>query len=142
VRGATVPPRGTSNECGLKEGIFMRARTIALNVILLLALATGFTVQAQKPNPKDEASTRSVQGVVLDESKQPVAGAAVQLKDAKTLQIRSFITQQDGKYHFTGLSTNVDYELRAEHAGRNSSMKRVDVFNTRPVVTVDLQLKK
>ena len=46
-----------------------------------------------------------------------MSGAVVQLKDTKSLQIRSFYTQKDGSYHFAGLSTNIDYELRAEHDG-------------------------
>ena len=49
-----------------------------------------------------------------------VVGAVVQLKDTKTLQIRSFITQDKGEYHFAGLSTNIDYELKADHDGASS----------------------
>ena len=41
--------------------------------------------------------------MVTDAANQPVAGAVVQLKNTKTLQIRSFITQDDGNYHFAGL---------------------------------------
>ena len=37
----------------------------------------------------EDTGTRSVQGVVTDASGKPVAGAVVQLKDTKSLQIRS-----------------------------------------------------
>ena len=43
---------------------------------------------------------------------QPVANAVVQLKNTKTLQIRSFITQGDGNYHFTGLRRTWNISLR------------------------------
>ena len=63
-------------------------------------------------------------------------------KDTKTLQIRSFIADGQGNYHFTGLSPNEDYELRAEHEGKSSGTRRLDVFNTKHVATINLQLKK
>jgi hypothetical protein len=64
---------------------------------------------------KDEnANIRSVQGVVNNAQGEAVNGAVVQLKNTKTLQIRSFITRDNGAYYFHGLSTDVDYELRAD----------------------------
>ena len=41
----------------------------------------------------------------------------MQLKNTKTLEIRSFITRDNGNYYFHGLSTDVDYELRADYNG-------------------------
>ncbi|HZU29272.1 MAG TPA: carboxypeptidase-like regulatory domain-containing protein [Bryobacteraceae bacterium] len=120
----------------------MRHRATRIGLAALLALAAAGAGWAQKPKANEENSTRSVEGSVLDASKQPVSGAVVQIKDTKTLQIRSFITDGQGQYHFTGLSPNVDYELRAEHDGKSSGTKRLDVFNTKHVATIDLQLKK
>jgi hypothetical protein len=71
-----------------------------------------------------------------------VPGAIVQIKDSKTLQVRSYIAQQDGKYHFWGLGTEVNYELRAEAGGLTSKSKTVSVFNSHPVVTLNLKLRK
>ena len=42
----------------------------------------------------------------------------------KTLQIRSFITKEDGTYHFFELSPDVDYELKADFQGASSGPKR------------------
>ena len=109
-------------------------------VALGLAMSCAPMAFAQKAS--EQASTRSVEGLVTDASKQAVSGAVVLLKDTKTLQIRSFITDKDGKYHFTGLSTNVDYEIHAQREGDSSPTKRLDVFNTRQVATINLQLKK
>jgi len=90
----------------------------------------------------EDTGTRSVQGVVTDASGKPVAGAVVQLKDTKSLQIRSYRTEADGTYHFAGLGTNVEYELEARNEDATSGKKTLTVFNTRKAATVNLQLKK
>jgi hypothetical protein len=90
----------------------------------------------------EDTGTRSVQGVVTDASGKPVAGAVVQLKDTKSLQIRSYVAEADGSYHFTGLSTNVEYELEAKKDGVTSGKKTLTVFNTKKAATVNLKLKK
>ena len=90
----------------------------------------------------DDTGTRSVQGVVTDSSGKPVAGAVVQLKDTKSLQIRSYRTETDGSYHFAGLSTNVEYKLEARSESATSSKKTLTVFNTDKVATVNLKLNK
>ena len=71
-----------------------------------------------------------------------VEGAVVQLKDTKTLQIRSFITLKDGAYRFHGLNTDVDYELKATHEGASSKTRRLSVYDSRKKVTINLKLKE
>lgn len=107
--------------------------------IALLVCCAAFS---QRNDSNDDTSTRSVQGIVTDASSHPVAKAVVQLKDTKSLQIRSFIADSDGSYHFAGLSANVDYELKAEYDGASSPKKTLDVFNTRKTVTINLKLNK
>jgi type 1 fimbria pilin len=89
---------------------------------------------------QDDGNTRTVQGQVVDSTNAPAPRAVVQLKDTKTLQVRSFITQPDGTYHFAGLSTNVDYELKAERDGSSSDTKTLSVFDGRRAATVNLKL--
>ena len=78
----------------------------------------------------------------MDTGGSPVPKAIVLLKDTKTLQVRSFIAEPDGKYHFYGLSTDVNYELRAEAHGMTSPSKLVSVFDSKRVVRLNLKLKK
>src|SRR5438128_4229407 len=112
----------------------MRVHKVSgLSVVLLtltLALSAA-TAADDKKSRSEDANTRSVQGTVTDANDAPVDSAVVQLKDSKTLQIRSFITKQDGAYHFFGLSTNVDYELKADHQGASSAAKTLSVFDSR-----------
>ena len=112
-------------------------KSVLAAAVFLMAIAAGSLV-AQS----EDTNTRSVQGVVSDAANSPASGAVVQLKDTKTLQVRSFITQQDGGYHFAGLSTNTDYELRAEQNGMSSGTKTLTVFNNKKTAVVNLKLDK
>ena len=111
---------------------------------LVCAIAALLTCQlpGQDKKSNDDTATRSVEGVVTDPSGHPVDKAVVQLKDTKSLQIRSFITGPDGSYHFAGLSPNVEYQLKAEYQGTSSDRKTLSVFNSKKAVTIDLKLKK
>ena len=111
---------------------------VKLAWILWLTLVSGGAVLAQN----DDTGTRSVQGVVTDASGKPAAAAVVQLKDTKSLQIRSYRTEADGTYHFAGLGTNVEYELEARNGETTSGKKTLTVFDSRKAATVNLQLKK
>ena len=112
------------------------------NVVLCVALASvPLTPLAAQTARNEDTSTRSVQGTVLDAGGAAVSGAVVLLKDTKTLQVRSFVTQADGKYHFVGLNSNNDYQLRAEHNGSSSSTKILSVFDNRKKAVIDLKLK-
>ncbi|HSR08010.1 MAG TPA: hypothetical protein VLM42_12730, partial [Bryobacteraceae bacterium] len=69
------------------------ARVLALAAVALL-LSAGLFGQAQtRKEKREEAKLRNVMGVVVDAQDQPANGAVVQLKDMRTLQVRSFITQ-------------------------------------------------
>jgi hypothetical protein len=78
---------------------------------------------------------------VTDANGAPVPGAVVQLKDTKTLQVRSFIAKEMGEYTFQGLSTDVDYELKAESKGRSSATRTLSSFDSHPEARINLQLK-
>ena len=90
---------------------------------------------------RGESLTSSIQGTVLNKDGSPVPQATVLLKDGKTLQVRSYIAQADGKYYFFGLSTDIDYELRAQANGMTSPTKTVSVFDSHKLVKLDLKLK-
>jgi hypothetical protein len=85
---------------------------------------------------------RSIEGAVLSSTGSPVPGAIVLLKNAKTLQVRSFIAQEGGRYHFYGLSTDVNWELRAEKDGLTSKTRTISVFDSHVKVRLNLKLDK
>jgi protocatechuate 3,4-dioxygenase beta subunit len=110
--------------------------------VCLIAAVLSCGLLGQGRRSKEDINTRSVQGVVNDASGHPVEKAVVQLKDTKSLQIRSFITGPDGSYHFAGLSPNVEYQVKSEHEGAASRWKTLSVFNNKKTVIINLKLKK
>ena len=117
-------------------------RTNSALLLLILAAACWSPASAQKEKKDQDAGTRIVQGQVFDADDKPVVGAVVQLKDMRSLQIRSFITEDEGKYHFSGLKTEVDYQLKALHNDLSSAPKTVSLFDTRKLAVLNLKLDK
>jgi hypothetical protein len=73
---------------------------------------------------------RSVEGVVTDNRGNPLSGAAVLLENTMDLQVRSYLTQQDGHYHFQGLSDDIDYTLKAHYFNCWSKPKTLSKFDS------------
>lgn len=118
-------------------------RKLLMGMVTAIALAGVITLPAQaQKKDKDDKQTRSVQGVVSDNKDNPLDGAVVQLKDTKTLQIRSFITKQNGTYHFHSLNPDIDYELKAEHQGASSGSKTLSSFDSRKSAVINLKIDK
>ena len=108
------------------------------------ALFAGQGLGTQQPpvaGPKGVQQTRTIEGHVLDLKGQPVPNATVLMKDTRTLQVRSYIADAQGRYHFFGLSTDVNFELRAQANGLSSKRKTVSVFDSHKTVKLDLKLR-
>ena len=86
----------------------------AVAVAMILVCASALT--AQKSRKEEDSTTRTLQGTVSDGAGNPIQQAVVQLKDTRTLQILSFITKEDGGYHFASLKNDVEYEVKAIRA--------------------------
>ena len=113
-----------------------KIRNFAAGCFLFLLLSGVALGQNQDSN------LREVQGAVTDASGAPVNKAVVQLKNTKSLQIESFITDASGHYHFAGLSNDIEYQLKADHDGATSGWKTLSLFNTKKVATINLKLKR
>lgn len=115
----------------------MSRRWVVLLAVLLVAGGEPAFAQGKKKNANQE---RTVTGSVTSADDQPVAGAVVQLKNTKSLQIRSFITKDDGTYYFNGLSPDIDYELQAGSRGASSGTKTLSSFDSRKQAIINLKL--
>lgn len=107
-----------------------------------VVLAVAVPAFAADKKDKQETNTRTVQGVVTDDADAPIEGAVVQLKDTKSLQIRSYITKEGGRYQFHGLNPDVDYELKADHQGASSNLRRLSSFDSRKQAVMNLKVEK
>ena len=83
-----------------------------------------------------------VQGTVFDAEGKFVNGAVVELKDVRSMQVRSFVTQENGGYHFSSLKVDNDYQLKADYSGKTSGWKTLSIFDTRKEPVVNLKLEK
>jgi hypothetical protein len=127
-------------------------------LLVAIAAAIALPLAAQAPTPSDKGKSpglfqgpkrekgedenvRSVAGVVRNENDEVVEGAVVKLKDTKSLRVRSYITQKDGVYRFHGLSTNIDYALKADYKDQSSEERTLSVFDSRRQAVINLKLE-
>jgi len=89
---------------------------------------------------KNKEPTRTLSGVILDEAENPIAGAAVTLKDLSNGKELSLITGEDGRYLFSALKLTRDYEVQATHKGVASRFRRVSIVDPRKRIVFDLQI--
>ena len=114
-------------------------------VALITLVALAATVLYAQGNPKGrESELRTVRGTVVDKDEAPAASAVVYLKNLRTQDIITHISDPDGQFRFSGLDLNVDYEIHAEREGWSSSSRGISNFDTRKefVVTLKLDRKK
>lgn len=115
-------------------------KAMPLRAACVVIALFGASLGAQKRN--EDSTTRTVEGRVTNAANQPVGDAVVQLENTKTLQIRSFITQADGNYHFAGLQIDIEYKVKADHEGATTSWKTLSVFNSKKTPIINLKLNK
>jgi hypothetical protein len=113
----------------------MRLFCISLPLMLLASIANG-------QDAKHEAQLRTVHGVVMDKSESPVGSAVVFMKNTRSNAIRSYISDDQGNYRFSGLDPNTDYELHAEKDGAQSQTRTVSSFDSKKDITLNLKIEK
>jgi hypothetical protein len=117
--------------------VFLRGKQRPWFLLLLLACA------ASRPQGFAQnigQAVRIVQGIVRDSSDQPQANAVVYLQDQKSLEVRTYITEADGRYRFGQLSSEVDYQLWAEYKGHKSKTRSISSFDSKKQFTFDLKI--
>ena len=121
----------------------MNSRSVFAWVALFTLAAASLLLAQEKPKGK-ESELRTVRGTVVDKEEAPVETAVVYLKNARTQDIITHLSDKDGTFRFSGLDLNVDYEIHAEKEGWNSATRSVSNFDTRKefVLTLKLDHKK
>jgi hypothetical protein len=109
---------------------------------LAIALAVGASAQEDRKSRKEQETLRNLQGTVYDKEDKPVVGAVVQLKDVRTLQMRSYISKENGEYHFSSLKIDDDYEVEARNNNMTSGPKKISIFDNRKIVVQNLKTDK
>ena len=110
--------------------------------LFLFASASSPSLTAQQPDPKREAQLKTVHGVTMDKSESPVPSVVVFLKNTRSNAIRSYISDEQGNYRFSGLDPNTDYEVHAEKDGAQSNTRTISSFDSKKEIVVNLKLDK
>jgi hypothetical protein len=110
---------------------------------LALSLAIALPARAQsKDQKRAEAQLRTVHGSVLDKEENPVASSVVYLKNLKSQAVKTYIADDSGRYRFSGLDPNVDYEIHAEHDDATSPTRTISNYDSRRDLEVMLKLSR
>lgn len=94
-----------------------------------------------KPDKHRASKTRAVKGMVTDVNGQPLPRALVTLTNEDTHVRLTFVTKEDGRYNFDGLSFDSDYKLSAQYKTGKSPERTLSQYDRTPnvvrILTVD-----
>ncbi len=114
----------------------------ARSLLLLTAFClTGASAMARPVAAQDQAPLQRIaDGTVVSKSGAPVAGAVVYLKDSKGLTVRTYLADNQGRFHFGQLAQNSDYEIWADSHGVRSKSKNISSFDSKNEYTFTLKI--
>ena len=112
-----------------KQTVRRAARAVCLGTALLWVAGTTATGTAHAY--QRGTVLRTIEGKVHDSADTPLQGAVVYLKDSRTLAVKSFLSDEEGTFHFGQLSQNTDYEIYAEFGGKRSKSKSISSFDNK-----------
>jgi hypothetical protein len=87
-----------------------------------------------------QAAQRVVQGKVELASGGMAKGAIVYIKNGKTLEVRTYISTEDGSYRFGQLNPDATYTVWAEYQGKKSKERTISSFDTKKVFNIPLKI--
>ena len=100
--------------------------------------------QVRFPRPPDTRvdprAPKTLTGQVVDKDGRGLAQAVVHLKNQRTLEIRTHISDDEGNYRFNGLHTEIDFAVHAEHRGSASPTRTVSSFDDKKDVYLVLEI--
>lgn len=112
---------------------FLRCSAALVLTVALVGVFCSDSAHAQQ-------ASRMVQGKISDTTGSPLSGAIVYLKDVRTLDVKSYITEKDGVYRFEQLSSNDDYKLWAEMDEKKSPVRTISSFDPKKSFLINLHI--
>ncbi|HEV2287918.1 MAG TPA: carboxypeptidase-like regulatory domain-containing protein [Candidatus Acidoferrales bacterium] len=106
-------------------------------VLVLLALMVSAPA-ARAQDERNASQLRTVHGIVMDKSENPIPSSVVYLRNMSTNAVRTYIPGPDGVYRFTGLDPNVDFQIQAEYKHLKSAKRTISSFDSRRDIEINL----
>lgn len=97
-------------------------------------------LQNNRTKAEKDSNTRTIDGTVKDASDNPLTEAIVQLKNTKTSSVVDYVTKDDGRFVFSDLPMDVNFELLAKHGDITTPVKKVSIYDTRKHVILNFQI--
>lgn len=127
----------------MKKTMTSRATT-ALTTLSLILVPMAVAALAPAAHAQSfyaqQSVRRTVEGTVRDRNDALLKGAVVYLKDSRTLAVKSFLSDDQGYFHFGQLSQNADYEVYAEFGGKRSKVRNISSFDSKNDFTIVLKI--
>ena len=124
----------------------MRSRGLTLGLCFLMVSGLDGLLVARATAPlaaQDRAPVnRTVEGKVQEKGGAGIKGAVVYLKDIRTSQVKSAISDESGTYRFVQLSLSTDYEVWAQIDEKKSKTKSISSFDSKSRLYLDLVIDK
>ncbi len=95
-------------------------------------------VAAQMP---DQATVRTLTGVVTDTSHEPIRGAVVELRNESSRALMTYITDTNGAYSFKRLDGNTDYAVWVVFRGRHSPGHTISKFDSHMAKVINFTIR-
>jgi len=111
--------------------------TLRARVALVALFVFAGLLAASAAHPQAVA-LKTVHGTVLNKSDDPLPEAIVFLKNVQSGDVKTYIADTQGNYHFSGLDPNADYEIHAEFKGDSSPVRRISSLDGRKDIHLNL----
>jgi hypothetical protein len=118
-------------ELGARAWAARVAVCVCLGVLALVAPCA----QAKKPKL---LPTKTISGLVLNQSGRGINGASVLLTDLASKQTQAIYSGASGAYNFSGLIPYDNYKILARYQGAESDVRYVSSADTRAQIVVNL----
>jgi protocatechuate 3,4-dioxygenase beta subunit len=135
-----MQPRAIAGRRNILKSVAALQSALALLFCILVVLPSH--AQQSKEEKKAEEQLRTLHGSILDKDENPVPSSIVYLVNSKTQAVKTLFADDEGRYRFSGLDPNIDYEIHAEHNDMMSPTRTVSNFDTRRDIEVTLKLSR
>ena len=115
-------------------GVTNGVRKAACLIGLVFMMSPDVKMLAQRP-------LRDLVGTVTD-GREPLTGAIVEVHNEALGTTISYITDKTGHYSFKRLDGDRDYTVWATWRGHRSAIKKLSLFDSSPLKTIELEIKQ